>query len=188
MSPQQKQLIQEQRQSHQARLDRAKRKLEIAAIHAKAATQNEMTLRSEITKAEKAIAALPPEHFVPYKGDSDSYFPNISYDGVFNTTKGGEVAGRMHRLGMACKTKSDAIQISEYLKVMGKIANYALQANRTAVKEAEIHIICVEDNTLDVYGLEQTVLPYFHSRDDAVTVFNKYLTVQDKNVLARGLR
>lgn len=187
-----KDLIRQQRQSHEARLKQAREKLERSKIHLDAAIENDKHLRKTIKDAEQALKDLPPLEFTPVCKEG-SYFPNIYYNDVYNNdvynnTAGGNTVDRMAKQGLLCETKQDAHQISDYLKVIGKIANYAMQANRRSVNGTMKHAFIVSTDVISVVGLYETMMPFFNDRDDALTVLNKYLTGYDKQILKKGIK
>lgn len=182
----------QQRQSYQATIERALGKLKTAMeYHSK--FQRDINHLSEIIKnAQEKLDKLPPIKFQP--SNNGNFFPNINYKDIYTVghKTSFETAERMAIRGLRCESEADARNISRYLVVIGKIANYAQQANKlfkvNHPGEDKNHCIIWTDIdmngliTLKVTYIIESVLPVFYHPADAQVVLD-LLTNTEKNIL-----
>lgn len=187
-------LIEEQRASYKARIEKAKKKLENAQHHLQAAQENVELLKIDMAKTKHKLEQLPPTKFIPdLKG---TYIPNINYKDVYriDSSTNDQTAARMRHRGLVCQTEKQARAMCKYLCLIGKIANFANQANDIWIKSGfkrenftwfVIEADSTQNRSLKILQVYDSILPKFLCKEDAQTVL-ELLTDEEKKTLAQG--
>lgn len=188
-------LIEEQRASYVARIEKAKKKLWTAQQHLESVQANVESLKIDMAKTKHKLEQLPPVKFVPDL--TGTYMPNINYKDVYRTASANtsdETTARMRHRGLVCQTEKQARALCKYLCLLGKIANFANQANDIWIKSGfnrtefvwyVIEVDPTKNRELNVFRVYESVMPKFLCKEDAQTVLD-LLTDEEKKTLSQG--
>jgi hypothetical protein len=144
----------------------------------------------EQVKAEAAREETGPKLWVPKEGEEYSV-PHLGYTDyrASDSNYGHDYDKRIVERGLAFRTAEDAVEVGEWLAVLGKIANLAKTANKGKAYEEDGRLWYIAANRIGVSALwsyNYDFGPRFHSREAADWALSQ-LSEREKEVLIRGI-
>lgn len=174
--------IQEKIDQLQSQVDSHSRIVEAHSDSVKRLQSELDALKAEAVKKEEVFRLWVPK-------EKDYWYIPAPHVGSFKDEYHGWGYNAPTR-GLAFQNEQDAVEVGQYLAVIGKLCNAAKQLNKGKVSvEGQVFFsVYNEEGTLGAgqFRLYQRDRPRFHSREAAETAL-ALLTEQERAVLVRGI-